>query len=120
MKLSAKYLTMAICTVLATLMVAPEGTSIWGTPSANAQTVVSEAVQKDTTWTREGSPYIISADIRVKGTDGDDGVTTLTIQAGAVIKFDRYRSLVVGTSEDEPGALSAKGELDLPISLHLQ
>ncbi len=115
MKLTEKSLAAATILVMALFLQTPDGLPIWGPVPAAAQTTVSDTIQSDTTWTREGSPYIVTGDVRVLGKDGDDGVTTLTIEAGVTIKFDRYQSLVIGTSDGKPGALAAMGEPDLPI-----
>ena len=54
-------------------------------------TNVNEPVNKDTTWTLSGSPYIIQADIVVEDTK------TLTIEAGVEVKFDgNYQFTVNG------------------------
>ena len=60
-------------------------------------------VSKDTTWTKEGSPYVIYSDVRV-----DPGVT-LTIEPGTIIKIDRWRYLNIY------GKLIAKGTANKKI-----
>ena len=115
MKLTEKSLAAAAIVVIALFLQTPDGLPIWGPVPAAAGTTVSDTIQSDTTRTREGSPYIVTGDVRVLGKDGGDGVTTLTIEAGVTIEFDRYQSLVIVTSDSEPGALAAMGEPDLPI-----
>jgi len=70
--------------------------------------VYSGNISVDTTWTKDGSPYVIYASV-----DDDNGFTvnvgaTLTIDAGTVVKFDYYQSLNVsgdlivnGTSDEK-------------------
>lgn len=53
----------------------------------NAQTYVSGIVSSDTTWSVEGSPYIVTGNVLV-----NSGVT-LTIEAGVTVKFDAGKIL---------------------------
>jgi parallel beta-helix repeat protein len=69
----------------------------------------------DTTWTLSGSPYIVSENVTVMGTDGDDAVTTLTIEPDVKVLFNGNYSITVGASSGEPGALIAEGAPDSPI-----
>lgn len=61
------------------------------------------------------SVYSISNQITVKGTDGSDGITTLTLEPGITIKFSDYARLNIGESGSIPGALIAQGTNDSPI-----
>lgn len=56
--------------------------------------------------------YHIIGDIYVSGTDGADGITTLTIEPGTELKFDKGRHLTVGYSGKGPGILDAQGTAD--------
>ena len=76
---------------------------------AGADTNVSGTIGTDTTWTAAGSPYIVTSSITVKGADGADGITTLTIEPGVVVKFNQYCRIDIGASSGDPGALVAQG-----------
>ncbi len=83
---------------------------IWqgGIPSA-----VSDTISNDTTWTVSQSPYIIENRLYIRGTDGGDNVTTLTINPGVHVVFGEDGALVVGSaSSTRPGALVADGKPD--------
>jgi len=69
----------------------------------------------DTTWTVADSPYIVTSNITVKGTDGADEITTLTVEPGVAVRFNINVSLVVGASSGDPGALVAQGTETNPI-----
>ncbi len=73
-------------------------------------------VTKDATWT-DSFIYNILGSITVKGTDGDDSVTSLTLTAGAQLKFaaNLYLYMYVGSSSGDPGALVAQGTVDDPV-----
>lgn len=76
--------------------------------TVHAQTVVpGGAISTDTTWTLAGSPYQITGNVTVQGTDGADGITTLTIEPGVVVSFDDNRFIDVGLSQ--PGSIVADG-----------
>jgi len=70
----------------------------------------------DTTWSISGSPYILTGNITIQGTDGDDGITTLTIEPGADLRFNPSFYLFVGGASGAPGAIVAVGEPDNPIT----
>ncbi|MBF0227164.1 MAG: fibronectin type III domain-containing protein, partial [Desulfobacterales bacterium] len=59
--------------------------------------------------------YEILGTITVKGTDGQDGITTLTINEGTVFRFAASSQLIIGASSGEGGALIARGTQDNPI-----
>ncbi|WP_222427664.1 hypothetical protein, partial [Desulfobotulus alkaliphilus] len=84
-------------------------------PEAFARTEVRGQISTDTTWTVAGSPYIITGTVVVRGKDGDDGVTTLTIEPGVELRFNANTRLDVGGSSGDPGALIAAGTADAPI-----
>ncbi|WP_028579026.1 right-handed parallel beta-helix repeat-containing protein [Desulfogranum japonicum] len=71
-------------------------------------------LSKDATW-KPIAPYLVTGSITIKGTDGDDGVTTLTIQPGTQLRFARNTFLSVGEASNLPGGLIAEGTENLPI-----
>ncbi len=77
-------------------------------PTRGDTVVGSGVLGVDTTWDAAGSPYIVGF-LRVEGTDGPDGVTTLTIDPGVVVK--NRGSITIGgrSGPDPPGALVADG-----------
>ncbi|MBR9982505.1 MAG: hypothetical protein KFF50_15850, partial [Desulfatitalea sp.] len=78
---------------------------------AGAQTIVpGGTISVDTIWTLEGSPYVVTGSVTVQGTDGDDGVTTLTIEPGVEVRFNSNRYLQIGSTSGAQGALVALGE----------
>ncbi len=79
--------------------------------AALAQTTVpGGTISTDTTWTIGGSPYTVTGTVSVAGTDGADGITTLTIAPGVVVLFDAGVQLQIGgTAAGTPGALVADG-----------
>ena len=75
-------------------------------PSRGDTVIGSGVLTTDTVWDAAGSPYIVGF-LRVQGTDGADGVTTLTVEPGVVVKsFGRITIGGTGGS-DPPGALVA-------------
>ncbi len=76
--------------------------------SGLADTSVGGTISVDTTWTQAGSPYVVTSTITVQGTDGADGITTLTIEPGVTIKF-YHGYLNIGAASGSPGALVAQG-----------
>lgn len=71
-------------------------------------TVPGGTISTDTTWSMAGSPYIVMGDLLIQGTNGPDGVTTLVIEPGVVVRtVPSFRSISVGQSA--PGALVANG-----------
>ncbi len=83
--------------------------------SIMADTNVSGTISVDTTWTTSGSPYIVTSSVYVKGTDGADGITTLTIEPGVEVRFNRYMKLEIGAGSGDSGALVAEGTVGTPI-----
>ena len=65
----------------------------------------------DSTWPNV-IPYRILNSITVEGTDGADGVTTLTLLPGAILKFDPCKRLAVWSTS---GELVAQGTATAPI-----
>ncbi|MDA8137500.1 MAG: right-handed parallel beta-helix repeat-containing protein [Desulfobacteraceae bacterium] len=70
--------------------------------------VVGGTIAHDATWPAT-MPYQIKGALTVQGTDGSDGITTLTIAAGAQLRFDQYTQMTIGASSGAPGALVAQG-----------
>jgi hypothetical protein len=80
------------------------------TPAAAQTNVPGGTIGIDTTWTLAGSPYTVTGTVNVQGTDGPDGITTLTIEPGVVVRFNSGTQLGVGgTTAGVPGALFADG-----------
>ena len=76
--------------------------------TAGAQTVIGNGViTTDTVWDLTGSPYLLGV-VRVAGTDGADGVTTLTIEAGVQVKGG-WLKIGSTSGAGAPGALVADG-----------
>ena len=75
--------------------------------NALAQTNVSGTISLDTTWDLAGSPYIVTANLFVEGTDGPDSVTTLTIDPGVEVRSQSSVGIFVGSSSGSgnPGAV---------------
>ncbi len=84
-------------------------------PALWAQTVVSGNITTDTVWAAEQGPYLVTSPVTIQGTDGSDGVTTLTIEPGVRVFFNRYAQLQVGSYSGDPGALKAEGTAQAPI-----
>ena len=87
-------------------------------PPAGADTVVNGGtISVDTVWDAAGSPYIVNGTITIMGTDGDDQVTTLTIEPGVEVRMGTNLLIQVGgyNSSDPPGALNAVGTAAAPI-----
>ncbi|MFH2060711.1 MAG: right-handed parallel beta-helix repeat-containing protein, partial [Pseudomonadota bacterium] len=80
-----------------------------------AETSISGIIAQDTTWTVDGSPYIVTGSVTVQGTDGTDGITSLTIEPGVEVRFNRYMMMTIGGTSGAPGALSAQGSTDNKI-----
>ncbi|MDA8139619.1 MAG: right-handed parallel beta-helix repeat-containing protein, partial [Desulfobacteraceae bacterium] len=76
--------------------------------------VTQGSITKDAVW-KAGISYVIPASIIIQGTDGDDGVTTLTLSAGAILKFGAGLYLQIGAASGAPGALRAEGSAGAPI-----
>jgi hypothetical protein len=77
--------------------------------------VAGQTVVRDATWTA-AIPYTVTGNITVKGTDGADAITTLTIEPGVVVKLNSSCYINVGASSGDPGALSAVGTSADPIA----
>ena len=81
----------------------------------SAATIVSENITADTVWTLDGSPYVVTNNLIVQGTDGDDNVTTLTIEPGVEVRFNAASRFTIGGTSGDPGALVAQGTPVSPI-----
>jgi hypothetical protein len=80
------------------------------TSPVEAQTIVPGGfISTDTAWDIAGSPYIVQGNLTVQGTDGADGVTTLTIDPGVEIRMAFNTYFYVGGSSGSPGVLIADG-----------
>ena|GEM_PF-2483748 len=91
------------------------GAIIAGSSLASADSSVGGAITTDTVWGPAGSPYIVTSDICVYGTDGPDHVTTLTIEPGVIVEFQSNRCMRIANG-DIPGELVAKGTANAPIT----
>ena len=74
-----------------------------------ADTAVSSNLTADTTWTVDGSPYILTGNIAIGGPAG----VTLTINPGVTVKFATGSQLLVDYYDK--GTLVANGTTDNPI-----
>ncbi len=72
-------------------------------------------ISLDATWQNIGLPYVITGNITIQGTNGEDGVTTLTLQPGVELRFNRSTRFIIGASSGNPGALIAEGTETDPI-----
>jgi parallel beta-helix repeat protein len=91
---------------------------LYGDPSMIWQGAIpaADTISDDTTWTVSQSPYIIENKLYIRGTDGPDNVTTLTINPGVRVVFGEDAGLIVGSaSSAQPGALVADGKPDSVI-----
>ncbi|MFA6011873.1 MAG: right-handed parallel beta-helix repeat-containing protein [Desulfobacteraceae bacterium] len=77
--------------------------------------MVGETITADNVWENPGIPYQITGNVTVQGTSGPDGVTTLTVEPGAELRFNDRAYLYVGGSSGNPGALNAVGEISKPV-----
>jgi parallel beta-helix repeat protein len=94
--------------------------NLYGDPSMIWQGAVpgaaSDTISADTTWTVSESPYLINNMLYIRGTDGGDNVTTLTINPGVRVVFGEMGGLTIGSSgSSRPGALVADGKADSMI-----
>ncbi|ANM29798.1 hypothetical protein ABI59_09730 [Acidobacteria bacterium Mor1] len=78
-------------------------------PAVVAQTNVSGTISVDTTWDLAGSPYIVTNNVSVFGTDGPDGVTTLTIDPGVEVRFSNVNAELRAGNFSNDGAIVADG-----------
>jgi hypothetical protein len=76
--------------------------------------VLGGTISRDATWPALMA-YHILGNITVKGSNGEDGVTTLTVATGAELRFNATNYLSVGASSGDPGALVAEGTAENPI-----
>lgn len=97
----------------------PAGELVDDNGCANSQKTersVSGTISADTTWTLENSPYLVTTSISIRGTDGGDGVTTLTIEPGVLVRFQPGCYLYVAPNSGDHGALAAIGTPGAPIT----
>jgi parallel beta-helix repeat protein len=90
--------------------------TIFPSSGESSTTIAGGTLSTDTTWTLAGSPYIINGNVTIQGTDGPDGITTLTIEPGAELRFGQGKILYIGGAAGNPGALSAIGDMNHPIT----
>ena len=95
------------------------GATIGGTPVTSVlptlrvnTTVHVSNILADSTWTAVASPHIVHGYLKISNG------ATLTIQAGAVVKFDTASGLQVGdTAAAQAGGLSLAGSAPQPITM---
>ncbi|MCP4624607.1 MAG: right-handed parallel beta-helix repeat-containing protein, partial [bacterium] len=85
-------------------------------------TNVSGLITQNTTWSKAGSPYIVTGDLTIRHSSLSWGtsIATLTINPGVEVRFEPGTGIYVGQNNrndayDFYGALSAVGTADLPI-----
>lgn len=76
--------------------------------------VATGTITKDVTWTNL-IRFHVSGGVTIQGTDGVDGLTTLTIESGSVLLFETNAYLRVGAASGDPGALVAQGTAGDPV-----
>lgn len=77
--------------------------------------VVGDTISLDSYW-ENPEPYFITGDVLVRGLDGADLVTTLTLEPGARLEFNSLTQLIIGdNSAANAGALMAVGTAAEPI-----
>ena len=84
---------------------------------ANAETIVSSNIRSDTTWTLDGSPYIVTTTITLSSSSANQSVG-LTIEPGVEVRFDEGARLYVGdyrSYNSYYGWIHAVGTTDNPI-----
>ncbi len=77
-------------------------------PGSSVIEVRAGYITEDTQWSGD-FVYEIQGSIFVQGTDGADGVTTLTLDPGSNLQFEPNAYLQIGASSANPGALVAQG-----------
>jgi len=76
---------------------------------ATGTTIEGGIVSADTTWKKSDSPFTVKGDIRIEGATSPK----LTIEAGAVVRFEDGAGLTIGYSG--AGTLIAQGTKESPI-----
>ena len=76
--------------------------------------VLGGNLTKDATWT-DAIACVLTTNVIIKGTDGVDGITTLTLTPGAEVRVNGRYALEVGANSGDPGALVAQGTAADPI-----
>ncbi|WP_028579025.1 thrombospondin type 3 repeat-containing protein [Desulfogranum japonicum] len=84
-----------------------DSSTITGLTDTSVIQVAGGIISQDATW-KAVAPYHMLASIAIRGTDGEDGVTSLTIDSGAELRFARNTQIAIGYSST-PGALIANG-----------
>jgi hypothetical protein len=84
---------------------------------AHATNVPGGQITTDTTWSLAGSPYVIRGVVTIAGTDGPDGVTTVTIEPGVEVRIlpGNNQLRVGGSIGSQAGALVADAAGGPPI-----
>ncbi len=79
--------------------------SLWLPSVSYADTTVVDDIETDTTWTKEGSPYIVENWITITSD------AKLSLEHGVIVKFDSSAGL------DIVGSIEAKGTTEDPVTL---
>ncbi|MCC5785603.1 MAG: hypothetical protein JJU33_02745 [Phycisphaerales bacterium] len=77
--------------------------------AAAGQTNVGGPIVANTTWTPAGSPYIVATSIVIGGN------STLTIEAGVVVRLQQSTGIAVGSQAFGPGGLVVNGTAASPV-----
>ncbi|MBN1338607.1 MAG: right-handed parallel beta-helix repeat-containing protein [Bacteroidales bacterium] len=79
--------------------------------------IAGATISMDAVWENPGIPYYISGNVNIQGTDGSNGITTLTLSPGCELKFGSTVFLYTGHNSNQsyPGGLIAAGTELQPI-----
>ena len=88
--------------------------TVHGSPEGISVEVNGGTISRDTTFPSMVT-YCIRGTLVVEGKDGGDGVTTLTIEPGVMLRFRGGGGLQVGGYSGDPGALVAQGTVSEPV-----
>jgi len=79
--------------------------------------VQGNTIPWDGVWENPGIPYKVISYINLSGTDGEDGITTLTIAEGATVRMGASTYFWVGSTDpDNPGVLRVMGTPANPVT----
>jgi len=84
---------------------------VFGCGCIQAETIITDDITEDTTWTKAGSPYVIDC-YRTCEVGAEDRAITLTIEAGAEVVFRTGDTLLLG----DDAALVVNGTETDPVT----